>query len=83
MCCQFEKVNRTKNRWKIAMKEGVFHVHGEWNDVRRTCVPPRQAVPVHADLSTCLASELASHLSQPCDSCSLKRQLSKPISSKG
>mmetsp|Transcript_20760 Transcript_20760/g.57878 ORF Transcript_20760/g.57878 Transcript_20760/m.57878 type:complete len:330 (+) Transcript_20760:1047-2036(+) len=28
MCCQFEKVNRTKNRWKIAMKEGVFHVHG-------------------------------------------------------
>jgi len=28
ICCQFEKVSRTKNRWKIAMKEGVFHVHG-------------------------------------------------------
>jgi hypothetical protein len=29
MCAQFEKVTRTKNRWKIAVREGVFHIHGE------------------------------------------------------
>ena len=29
MCCQFEKVNRTKNRWKISMRDGVFHINGE------------------------------------------------------
>lgn len=29
LCCQFEKVNRTKNRWKINMKEGVFHINGK------------------------------------------------------
>lgn len=28
LCCQFEKVSRTKNRWKITMKEGVFHING-------------------------------------------------------
>lgn len=28
LCCQFEKVGRTKNRWKIAMREGVFHING-------------------------------------------------------
>mmetsp|Transcript_33529 Transcript_33529/g.74189 ORF Transcript_33529/g.74189 Transcript_33529/m.74189 type:complete len:213 (+) Transcript_33529:1523-2161(+) len=29
LCCQFEKVNRTKNRWKISMKDGVFHIDGK------------------------------------------------------
>jgi transcription initiation factor TFIIA large subunit len=29
MCAQFEKVTRTKNRWKIAVREGVFHIHGK------------------------------------------------------
>eukprot|EP00798_Chlamydomonas_sp_ICE-L_P021923 gene21923-28968_t len=29
LCCQFEKVARTKNRWKIAMREGVFHIDGK------------------------------------------------------
>lgn len=28
LCCQFEKVARTKNRWKISMREGVFHING-------------------------------------------------------
>jgi transcription initiation factor TFIIA large subunit len=25
--CQFEKVARTKNRWKVTLKDGVFHVN--------------------------------------------------------
>ena len=29
LCAQFEKVNRTKNRWKINMKDGVFHINGK------------------------------------------------------
>lgn len=28
LCSLFDKVNRTKNRWKCVMKAGVFHIHG-------------------------------------------------------
>lgn len=28
LCCQFEKVTRTKNKWKVQLKEGVFHING-------------------------------------------------------
>ncbi|KAJ9524513.1 hypothetical protein QJQ45_019589 [Haematococcus lacustris] len=27
LCCQYEKVTRTKNRWKVSVKEGVFHIN--------------------------------------------------------
>lgn len=26
---QFEKVNRTKNRWKCSLKDGVMHLNGQ------------------------------------------------------
>ncbi|KAL6745830.1 transcription factor IIA, alpha/beta subunit-domain-containing protein [Haematococcus lacustris] len=29
LCCQYEKVTRTKNRWKVSVKEGVFHINGK------------------------------------------------------
>ncbi|KAJ3297402.1 transcription factor IIA subunit alpha [Rhizoclosmatium sp. JEL0117] len=27
--CQYEKVNRTKNKWKCVFKDGIVHVHGK------------------------------------------------------
>ena len=29
LCCQFEKVNRVKNKWKINMRDGVFRINGQ------------------------------------------------------
>lgn len=29
LCAQFERVTRTKNRWKCIMKDGVFHIEGK------------------------------------------------------
>jgi transcription initiation factor TFIIA large subunit len=29
LCCQFEKVTRVKNKWKISMRDGVFHINGK------------------------------------------------------
>lgn len=37
-CCQFEKVSRAKSKWKIVLKEGVFHINGE-------CLRPRTLHP--------------------------------------
>lgn len=28
MLCQYEKVNRTKNKWKCLLRDGIVHVNG-------------------------------------------------------